>query len=90
MPVPVLRAYLARMDPLTADEYLAAATATAIGSGAMKAAERDRILGDWRRVSAGPRRRAQRPASREGHAALVSASGIGIRRVPARPKAPDG
>lgn len=82
MPVPLLRAYGAMLDRLEAGESLLAVTRAALGAGTADKSQAAEVRHAWARMVAGPRRRALRPQTREGHRSLATAAGIGIRLVP--------
>ncbi len=72
MPMALVRAYLAMLPRLTAEETLAASTAVALGSGTLK--NPDQVEGALMRVVRGDRK----PAARVRDPAALAAMGIGV------------
>lgn len=83
-PLWLVRAYLAMLPRLTAEESLQAAERTAMGSGALKKSAYQSVHRRWVRAAAHGMTRPVRPRGAVDPAALA-AMGIGVRREAHQP-----
>lgn len=79
MPIPLLRAHLAMLPRLEAEESLVAAERLAVGTASLKADARRRVIDDWAKVARPVA--VQRPTDPAARRALAAAAGIGMRVV---------
>lgn len=79
MPIPLLRAHLAMLPRLEAEESLVTVERLAVGTGSLKTAVRSRILDSW--AKAARPLAVQRPTDPATRRALAAAAGIGVRVV---------